>query len=289
MIGIVRNPYSTSVPRRLVEAAAALGIPIRVIDLPTLSVEVNVNDGAIVRDAVGVIDIVSLAPYLLAGYATAVHAVRVLSQRAHVHNPVESVLMADDKAATAVRLSHFSLPQVPSMICPLDLRHVLSVAEKIHYPVVMKRTHGANGRWVRRADDPTSLAEGFHELESTGPGALIVQPQVTEFHGRSIRAVVTGQRLLAAELRVAAAGEWRSNIAHGATQHRINLTPAEGALAEDAACALGLDHAGIDILRTTRGPVILEVNSYPDFTKMLSCPGEDLTKAVLLACLPPSG
>jgi ribosomal protein S6--L-glutamate ligase len=286
MIGIVRNPYSTSAPSRLVEAAAELGIPIRVIDLPTLSVEVNVNGGAIVRDAVGVVDIVSLAPYLLSGYATAVYAVRVLSQRAYVQTPVESVLMADDKAATAVRLSHFSVPQVPSMICPLDLRHVLSAAEKIQYPVVMKRTHGANGRWVRRADDRTSLTEGFHELESRGPGALIVQPQVTEFYGRSIRAVITGQRLLAAELRVAAAGEWRSNIAHGATQHHIDLTATEAALATDAALAMGLNHAGIDILRTTRGPVILEVNSYPDFTKMLPQPGKDLTKAVLLACLP---
>jgi glutathione synthase/RimK-type ligase-like ATP-grasp enzyme len=232
MIGIARNPYSTSVPSRLVEAAAELGIPTRVIDLPTLRVEVNVDDRVVVRDAAGVIDIVSLAPYLLSGYPTAVHAVRVLSQRAYVQNPVESVLMADDKAATAVRLSHFSLPQVPSMICPLDLRHVLSAAEKIQFPVVVKRTHGANGRWVRRADDPTALTEGFYELESRGPGALIVQPQVAEFYGRSIRAIITGQRLLAAELRVAVAGEWRSNIAQGATQHPIDLTPVEGALAD---------------------------------------------------------
>lgn len=287
MIGIARNPYSTNVPDRLGEAAAELGIPIRVIDLPTLRVEVNGDDGVVVRDAAGVVDIVSLGPYLLSGYPTTVHAVRVLSQRAYVQNPVESVLMADDKAATAVRLSHSSLPHVPSMICPLDLTHVLSAAEKIQYPVVIKRTHGANGRWARRADDPTALAEGFNELESRGPRALIVQPQITEFYGRSIRAVITGQRLLAAELRVAATGEWRSNIVHGATQHHINLTPTEGALAVDAARAMALNHAGIDMLRTTRGPVILEVNSYPDFTKMLPRPGDDLTKSVLLACLPP--
>jgi ribosomal protein S6--L-glutamate ligase len=287
MIGIARNPYSTNVPRRLVEAAAELGIPIRVIDLPTLMVEVDVDDGVVVRDAAGVIDIASLAPYLLSGYPAAVHAVRVLSQRAYVQNSVESVLMADDKAATAVRLSNSSLSQVSSMICPLDLRHALSAAEKMQYPVVMKRTHGANGRWVRRAEDPTSLTKGFRELESRGPGALIVQPQVTEFYGRSIRVVVTGQRLLAAELRVAVAGEWRSNIAYGATQHPIDLMPAEGALAVDAVRAMGLGHAGVDILRTARDPLVLEVNSYPDFTKMLPCPGKDLARAVLLACLPP--
>jgi ribosomal protein S6--L-glutamate ligase len=286
-IGIACNPYSTSVPSRLAEAAAELGIPIRVIDLPTLTVDTNVGGKVVVRDAAGVIDIVSLAPYLLSGYPTAVHAFRVLSHRAYVQNPVESVLIADDKAATAVQLSHSSLPHVPSIICPLDLRHALSMAEKIQYPVVMKRTHGANGRWVRRAEHPASLTKGFHELESKGPGALILQPQVTEFYGRSIRVVITGGRLLAAELRVALDNEWRSNISFGATQHSVDLTPTESKLTEVTARVMRLSHAGIDVLRTARGPLVLEVNSYPDFTKMLPRFEKDLTRAVLLACLPP--
>lgn len=95
--------------------------------------DVDVDDGVVVRDAAGVVDIVSLAPHLLSGYPTAVHAVRVLSQRAYVQNPVESVLMADDKAAMVVQLSTSLLPQVPSMICPLDLQHALSAAEKMQY------------------------------------------------------------------------------------------------------------------------------------------------------------
>ena len=145
-LGIARNPYATNVPTRLVEGAAELDIPVRVIDLSTLTVDISLNGEAAARDAAGVIDINSLAPYLLFGYPTAVHAFRVLSRRAYMQNPVDSVLTADDKAATAIQLSHASLPQVPSTICTLDLERALSVAGEIQYPVVIKRTHGAHGR-----------------------------------------------------------------------------------------------------------------------------------------------
>lgn len=285
-LGIARNPYATNVPTRLAEAATDLDIPFRVIDLPTLTVDISLNGEAAVRDAAGTIDITSLAPYLLFGYPTAVHAFRILSRRAYTQNPVDSVLTADDKAAAAVQLSHASLPLVPSTICSLDLERALSVAGVIQYPVVIKRTHGAQGRWVRRAEHADLLTQAFHELESEGPGALVLQPEVAEFYGRSIRAVITGGHLLAATLRTAVGNEWRSNITGGATQHPVNLTPNERTLAENAARALGLGHAGIDILRTSRGPLILEVNSCPDFTSMLPYFDEDLTRAVLLACLP---
>jgi ribosomal protein S6--L-glutamate ligase len=285
-LGIAHNPYATNVPTRLAEAAAERDIPVRVIDLPTLTVDISVNGEAAVRDAVGVIDITSLAPYLLFGYPVAVHAFRVLSRRAYLQNPVDSVLTADDKAATAVQLAHAALPQVPSAICPLGLENALAAAGEIQYPVVIKRTHGAQGRWVRRSENAAVLTWAFHELKSEGPGALILQPEVAEFHGRSIRAVITGGNLLAATLRTAAGNEWRSNIAGGATQHPVDLTPNERTLAEDAARALGLGHAGIDIVRTARGPLILEVNSCPDFTSMLPYFDEDLTRAVLLSCLP---
>lgn len=287
-LGIARNPYAPNVSDRLAEAADELKVPIRVIDLPTLTLAINFNGEAAVRDAAGTIEITSMAPYLLFGFPTAVHAFRIFARRTYMQNPVDSVLAVDDKAATAVQLSHTALAQVPSTICSLDLERALSVAREIQYPVIIKRTHGAQGRWVRRAENAAMLTQAFHELESEGPGALILQPEVAEFYGRSIRAVITGRRLLAATLRTAAGNEWRSNIAGGATQCPVNLTPSENKLAEDAARALGLGHAGVDLLRTARGPLVLEVNSCPDFTSMLPYFDDDLTRAVLLACLPSS-
>jgi ribosomal protein S6--L-glutamate ligase len=285
-LGIVHNPYATNVSSRLVEGAAKLGTSVRLIDLPTLTVSISLTGETTVRDAVGTIEITSLAPYLLFGYPTAVHAFRILSRHTYMQNSVDSVLTADDKAATAVQLARASLPQVPSIICSLDLERALLLAAEVQYPVIIKRTHGAQGRWVRRAEHATVLAQALHELKSEGPGALILQPEVAEFFGRSIRVVITNGKLLAATIRIAAANEWRSNVATGATQHPVNLTANERKLAEDAACAVGLRHAGIDILRTARGPLVLEVNSCPDFTSMIPYFDEDLTRTVLLASLP---
>lgn len=286
-MGIGHNPYSARVASWLAGAATDLGVPHRMIDFPTVMVNTSIDGRVVVRDAAGVVEITSLAPYLLSGYPVAVHAVRVLSRRAYAQNPVDSVLIADDKAATAVRLSHLSLPHVPSVICPIDLPHVLSAADEIGYPVVLKRTHGAHGRGVRRAQSPASLETAFQEIVPKSSGMVIVQPQITESYGRSIRVVITGGDVLVAALRTAIGNEWRSNLAYGGTQHRIELTPTEKTLAKDTAYAIGLGHAGIDILRTSQGPRVLEVNSYPGLTTMLSPAEADLARAVLLASLPP--
>src|SRR5262249_4611118 len=147
--------------------------------------------------------------------------------------------------------------------------------------------HGAEGRWVRRAAGPEALAAALAELAQEGPGALIVQPEVVESAGTSIRAVLTGGRLLAVTERRAAAPEWRSNIAGGAAQCRAELTGEEAELVRGAAAALGLGHARVDLLRTGQGPPVLEVNSCPDFTSMQPHYQADLAEAVLRASLLP--
>lgn len=284
-LGIACNPYAMNVPTQLIETAAGLDVPVRLIDLPTLTVDIQSDGRTTVVDGEGAVEIDSLAPYLLFGYPTAVHAFRILLRQAYTQNPVDSVTIADDKASTAERLSAASVAQVPTTICALDLQRVLSLAADIGYPVVLKRTHGAQGRWVRRAHSASCLPQAFHELESEGRGALILQPEIEECQGRSIRAVVTHGQLLAATERTATGNEWRSNIAGGARQRPVDLTPDEKALAEDATLALGLRHAGVDLLRTLRGPLVLEVNSCPDFTSMLRHFDKDLTQAVLLASM----
>jgi ribosomal protein S6--L-glutamate ligase len=74
-------------------------------------------------------------------------------------------------------------------------------------------------------------------------------------------------------------------VAGGATQWRVQLTGEEAGLATAAAAALGLGHAGVDILRTRHGPRVLEVNACPDFTSMQPHYEHDLAEAVLLASL----
>ena len=284
-VAVARNPYATNVPSSLIAAAARLGVPVRLVDLPSLRLGIGPRGDLAATDSAGPVAADSLAPYLLFGFPAAVHALRALADAGHAQNPVDAVLLADDKAAAAHRLAWAGVPQVRTEICPFDADQVAAVAAEIGYPVVVKRTHGAQGRWVRRAAAPAALAAALAELAEEGPGALIVQPEVVECAGTSIRAVITGGRLLAVTQRQAAAPEWRSNIAGGAAQRRAELTGDEAGLIRAATAALGLGHAGVDILRTRQGPRVLEVNACPDFTSMQPHYQDDLGEAVLRASL----
>jgi ribosomal protein S6--L-glutamate ligase len=282
-IAVARNPYATNVFGSLIAAAGRLGVPVRPVDLPSLRLGIGARGQEAVTDSAGPVAADSLAPYLLFGFPAAVHALRALADAGHAQNPVDGVLLADDKAAAAHRLARVGVPQVRTEICPFDAGQVAVVAAEIGYPVVVKRTHGAQGRWVRRAAGPEALAAAFAELAEEGPGALIVQPEVVECAGTSIRAVITGGRLLAVTQRQAAAPEWRSNVAGGAGQRRAELSGAEAELARAASAALGLGHAGVDILRTRPGPRVLEVNACPDYTSMQPYYRADLGEVVLRA------
>jgi RimK family alpha-L-glutamate ligase len=284
-LAVARNPYAANVPDSLVAAATRLGVPVRAVDLPSLRTGIAPLGTVTVTDQAGPVTAASLAPFLLFGFPAAVTALRVLERTARAQNPVGSVLLADDKAAAAARLAGAGVPQVRTEICPFDPGQVAAVAAEVGYPVVVKRAHGAQGRWVRRAAGPPALAAVLAELAAEGPGALIVQPEVAECAGASVRAVLTGGRLIAVTERRAVPPEWRSNIAGGATQRRAVLTAEESTLVHAAAAALGLGHAGVDLLRTRDGPRVLEVNACPDFTSMQPHYQAGLAEAVLRASL----
>ena len=284
-LAVARNPYATNVPGSLIAAAGRLGVPVRMVDLPSLRAGIAPLGEVTVTDEAGPVAATSLAPFLLFGFPAAVTALRELARTARAQNPVDSVLRADDKAAAAAWLARAGVAQIRTEICPFDGAQAAAVAAEVGYPVVVKRAHGAQGRWVRRAADPATLAAALAELAVEGPGALIVQPEVTECAGVSVRAVLTGGTLIAVTERRAAPPEWRSNIAGGATQRRTELTGEEQDLVHGAAAALGLGHAGVDLLRTGAGPRVLEVNACPDFTSMQPYYRAGLAEAVLRASL----
>ena len=286
-LGVAWNPHATNVADRLMATAARLGVPARLIDLPSLGLSIQPRGQLTVADQHGagggqpawLLTCCSASPPPCPRSG-------VLARAGRAQNPVDGVLLADDKAATAQRLAQAGVAQVRTEICAQDPGRAAAAADLIGYPVVVKRTHGAQGRWVRRAAGPARLAAALAELAVEGPGALVVQPEVTESAGRSVRAVITGGRLLAVTERAAAARRV-------AQQHRRRRGAAPGGAdrcGDRAWCwprraRLGLGHAGVDLLRTRQGPRVLEVNSCPDFTSMQPNYTEDLAEAVLLASL----
>jgi ribosomal protein S6--L-glutamate ligase len=279
-LGITQNAFAPNVPNVLADACRRLGVRYKMVDLRVLST--TLHPELEVHDADGLLTVGFLSPTLFYWQDQAVLAAEVLRMRGcRMLNSAGASLIADDKAATALALKKAGVTQVATTAVASDVQQVRSAAADYGYPVVVKRTNGAQGRWVRLAHDDSELERAVGELQEDGPGALLVQPVGGSRLGESLRVIVTGGSVRAATVRHASGTEWRSNISGGGTQVPADLSEAERDLAIAAAHAVGLGHAGIDLLRSAAGPVVLEVNSCPDFTSMIPYVETDLAAMVI--------
>lgn len=129
-------------------------------------------------------------------------------------------------------------------------------------PLVLKLVEGTQGKGVVLADTD-SAAESLIEAFRTLDAYFLVQEFIGEAKGADIRCFVVGQKVVATMMRKARPGEFRANLHRGATAQAVRLTPEERKAALRAAKIMGLNVAGVDILRSNHGPLILEVNSSP--------------------------
>lgn len=129
-------------------------------------------------------------------------------------------------------------------------------------PLVIKLLEGTQGVGVVLAETTNaaeSVIEAFKDLNAN----ILVQEFIEEAGGADIRCVVVGGKVVAAMKRQAAKGEFRSNLHRGGHAEKVRITAEERAVAMGAAKAMGLNLAGVDLLRSNHGPVVMEVNSSP--------------------------
>ncbi len=129
-------------------------------------------------------------------------------------------------------------------------------------PCVIKLIEGTQGKGVILADTSKgaeSVIDGLAQMDAH----FLVQQFIPESNGCDIRALVVGDKVVASMKRVAKEGEFRANLHRGGTAEPVKLTHAEQDMAIKAAKALGLSFAGVDLLRSKDGPLIIEVNSSP--------------------------
>ncbi|MDH3316960.1 MAG: 30S ribosomal protein S6--L-glutamate ligase [Gammaproteobacteria bacterium] len=142
-------------------------------------------------------------------------------------------------------------------------------------PLVVKLLEGTQGKGVVLAETyqaAESLIDAFRNLDAN----FLVQEFIKEAGGADIRCFVIGDRVIAAMMRQAKEGEFRSNLHRGGTASKIKLTPEERSTAVRAASQMGLNVAGVDILRSNHGPVVLEVNSSPGLEGIENATGLDV-------------
>jgi ribosomal protein S6--L-glutamate ligase len=147
-------------------------------------------------------------------------------------------------------------------------------------PLVVKLLEGTQGIGVVLAETnkaAESVIEAFRGLDAN----ILVQEFIKEAGGSDIRAFVVGDRVIASMMRSAAEGEFRSNLHRGGTAQRIKLTPEERSTAVRSAKAMGLRVAGVDLLRSNHGPVVMEVNSSPGLEGIEASSGIDVADKII--------
>lgn len=271
--GFVRSSAFDGLYEMLLDAAVREGIPLRLVrttDVP--------HDPAALAGAV---------PEKVIFWDKDVVFARMLERAgARLFNSAWSIAACDDKALCAAELASAGLPVPVTASSPLafqaledaDMAFALRDAERLGYPVVLKEVFGSFGQGVQLIRDARQLQQAIRAL---GAKRFVLQEFIAESAGSDIRIAVVGGRVLAAMRRTSADGDFRSNIAAGARAEAYEPTAAEADAALRACAALGLDFAGVDILRSSEGPLICEVNSNPHFHGLLEATGVNMADAIV--------
>lgn len=258
-----RNPnlYST---KRLVEAGMQRGHEMIVLDTLKCNIVIEQKNPHVIYNNEILEGIDAIIPRI--GASVTFYGAAVIRQfeMMHTFSAVESQAMvrSRDKLRSLQLLSRagLGLPKTAFMNFSKDAE--LMLKEVGGAPVIVKLLEGTQGLGVVLAETKKaamSVIEAFNGLKAR----VIVQEFIAESKGADVRAFVVDGKVVGAMKRQGKEGEFRSNLHRGGKATLIKLSAAEKKAAIDAAKAMGLSIAGVDLLQSNRGPLILEVNSSP--------------------------
>lgn len=190
------------------------------------------------------------------------------------------LLLARDKMSCLQVLAAGGIP-VPRTVLCFNVADARRAGQAVGgFPVVVKLLESTHGVGVALAHTPYQLeriADGFLRIQDR----VIVQEFVAESEGRDLRALVVGGEVVAAMERQAGANEFRANMHRGATARPYDLNREEEELALKAARLVGTEVAGVDLLPSARGPLLMEVNASPGLEGIENTTGEDVAGAIV--------
>jgi ribosomal protein S6--L-glutamate ligase len=253
--------YST---RRLFEAAKDRGHKAEVIDFLKCYFVIEKGNPEIYYNGAKLTGIDAVIPRI--GASRTFYGTAVIRQFEMMNifcaNESQAITRSRDKLRTMQILSRerLGIPVTAFASSPSDINHLIE--EVGGAPLVIKLLQGTQGIGVVLAETKKaaeSVLEAFYGLDAN----MLIQEYVKEAKAADIRAFVVGGEVIGAMKRQGAKGEFRSNIHRGGTATQIKLSKEEESTAINAAKVLGLNIAGVDMLQSGRGPLIMEVNSSP--------------------------
>jgi len=271
--------YST---KRLVEAAAERGHEARVIDVLRCYMNITSHRPGIHYKGDELAGFDAVIPRI--GASVTFYGTAVLRQfemmGTYPLNESVAITRARDKLRSLQLLSRkgIGLPVTGFAHAPDDIEDLIKMVGGA--PLVIKLLEGTQGIGVVLAETQKaaeSVVEAFMGLKAN----ILVQEYISEAGGADIRCFVIGDKVVAAMKRQAKAGEFRSNLHRGGSANLIRITPEERSTAIRAARTTGLNVAGVDVLRSNHGPLVMEVNSTPGLEGIETATGKNVAAMMI--------
>jgi len=274
-----KSLYST---KRLIEAGQKRGHTMRVLDHLQCYVSIEKKRPEIHYDGLPVHDIDAIIPRIGASVTFYGCAIVRQFEMMGVVSAVESqaIVRSRDKLRSMQLLSRESvdMPITGFARNPKDKADLIRMVGGT--PVVIKLLEGTQGIGVVLAETKKaaeSVLDAFHGLKAN----ILIQEFIKESKGTDIRAFVVGGKVVGAMKRTGKEGEFRSNLHRGGKAEPVKLTKIERETALRAAKALGLGIAGVDMLPSNRGPLIMEVNSSPGLEGIEKATNIDIASKII--------
>lgn len=281
-IGILSRKSSLYSTRRLVEAAKMRGHEPKVVDTLRCYMNISSHRPTVHYKGVQLPHFDAVIPRI--GASISFYGAAVVRQfemmGVYCLNESVAITRARDKLRSLQLLSRkgIGLPVTSFAHSPDDIDDVIKMVGGA--PLVIKLLEGTQGIGVVLAETQKaaeSVMEAFLGLKAN----ILVQEYIREAQGADIRCLVVGNKVVASMKRQAPEGEFRSNLHRGGKGSKIKITPEERAIAIRAAQIMGLNIAGVDLLRSNHGPLVMEVNSSPGLEGIENATNIDIADKII--------
>lgn len=271
--------YSTA---RLKQAAEERGHETRIIDYRRCYMDITSHRPAVKFQGETITGMDAIIPRIGATYtfygAAVVRQFEMMG--VFILNESQAITRSRDKLRSLQLLARkgIGLPVTGFANSTKDIEGLIEIVGGA--PLVVKLLEGTQGVGVVLAETKKaaeSVIAAFRQLDAN----ILVQEFIREAKGSDIRAFVVGNRVVASMMRHPAPGEFRSNLHRGGTAEKVKLTPEERSTAVRAAKAMGLRVAGVDMMRSNHGAVVLEVNSSPGLEGIEGSTGVDVAGKII--------
>lgn len=192
-----------------------------------------------------------------------------------------SILRARNKVRTLQIMARKGIP-IPETLFSINPDNIKEQIEILGgTPVIIKLQEGTQGLGVILAEtkkSAKSIIDTFYKMDTS----ILMQKYIEESNGEDIRILVVGNKIVASMKRTSEAGEFRSNVHRGGTTEIVQLSPKEEFIALNATKHIGLGVAGVDLIRSKKGPLLIEVNASPGLQGIESATGVNIAKEIIL-------